>query len=98
MEPGQQSRQVKAGRRDGPDDSHGDVAVDEPGERVDRIPDTSHGRQRGTGVGKHGSASLGDPYGPGRAVQQGLPEFSLQPADLRAHPGLCDVCSWRRPW
>jgi hypothetical protein len=67
------------------------VAVDEPGQRVDRIPDTSHGRQRCAGVGKHGSASLGDPYGPGRAVQQGLPEFSLQSADLRAHPGLRDV-------
>ena len=62
-----------------------------PRKRVHGVAHGGHRRQCGPGVGEHRGAGLGDPHRAAGAVKEGLAEFSLQPADLRAHAGLGDV-------
>jgi hypothetical protein len=59
--------------------------------RVSGVAHRRDGSQRGPGVGEHRGAGLRDPHRAAGAVEQRLAEFPLQPADLRAHPGLGDV-------
>lgn len=40
---------------------------------------------------QHRRADLGQPDRTSRAIQQWMPQFPFQPADLRAHSGLGDV-------
>ncbi len=89
VERGQHLRQPDRSAPDhGPD---GDPAAHQPGQLVHGRAGALDRGQRGPGVGQHGVAGRGGAHGAAGAVQQLLPELPLQPADLRAHPGLGHV-------
>ena len=74
----------------------GDRPANEFGDVVDGRAHIAHRPQRLPGERQSSLARGGQPHRAVRAIQQGLPEFPLQPGDLRAHGGLRDMDALRR--
>ena len=85
------------GQRAAADHAHRDLPAHQAGQLVDGQPGVGHRVQGGPREREHGRPHLGQPDRTAGPVQQLLPELGLQPADLRAHPGLRHVHPARRP-
>jgi hypothetical protein len=79
------------------DHAHRDLPAHQAGQVVDGLPGVRHRVQRGPREREDGRPHLGQPDRTAGPVQQLLAELGLQPADLRAHPGLRHVHPARRP-
>jgi hypothetical protein len=88
VEAGEQGGQVDPVRGDRADR---DPPAQQPGELLDREPRPRHRGERRPRIRQHGLAGLGEPYRAAGPVEQLRAELPLQPADLRAHPGLGDA-------
>ena len=79
------------------DHAHRDLPAHQAGQVVDGQPGVRHRVQGGPREREDGRPHLGQPDRTAGPVQQLLAELGLQPADLRAHPGLRHVHPARRP-
>lgn len=93
MEAGQNAGQVGVVgcRGRARDEAEGDVTTQQSGELVCGLPYRFDCGERGPRVRQYGLAHLRQGHRPTGAVEQRVPEFLFEPADLGAHPRLRQV-------